>query len=110
MSAKETTKSFLAGWAGGCGNLIVGHPFDTIKASARSSTLFSLWPQVRMQDNPNYKGALDCLRQTIKHEGPLAVYKGVVAPMSGGFVVVHTSSRTTTNRSGPCICHILRII
>ena len=28
---KTAAKSFLAGWVGGVGNLLVGHPFDTVK-------------------------------------------------------------------------------
>jgi hypothetical protein len=26
---------------------------------------------------PRYSGALDCLAQTLRHEGPLALYQGV---------------------------------
>ena len=67
----DLLKSFLAGWMGGIGNLVVGHPFDTVK------TL--------MQNAPpgQYKSGTDCLQQLIKKEGPLAVYKGVKAPMAG---------------------------
>lgn len=68
---KAGVKSFLAGWAGGIGNLLVGHPFDTVK--------------VRLQDDTRrqYSGAMDCVRKSIKAEGPLALYKGVTAPMTG---------------------------
>jgi solute carrier family 25 (mitochondrial carnitine/acylcarnitine transporter), member 20/29 len=71
----DLLKSFLAGWVGGIGNLMVGHPFDTVK------TL--------MQNAPKgaYKSSGDCLLQLVKAEGPLAVYKGVTAPMTGVGVV-----------------------
>lgn len=71
----DLLKSFMAGWIGGIGNLLVGHPFDTIK------TL--------MQSAPpgTYNGAFDCLSKLVKAEGPLAVYKGVRAPMTGVGVV-----------------------
>lgn len=35
-AVKDGIKSFLAGWAGGVGNLVVGHPFDTVKVGGRS--------------------------------------------------------------------------
>jgi solute carrier family 25 (mitochondrial carnitine/acylcarnitine transporter), member 20/29 len=71
----DLLKSFVAGWVGGIGNLMVGHPFDTVK------TL--------MQNAPKgtYKNSADCLGKLIKAEGPLAVYKGVKAPMTGVGVV-----------------------
>jgi solute carrier family 25 (mitochondrial carnitine/acylcarnitine transporter), member 20/29 len=65
----ESLKSFLAGWAGGCGILAVGHPFDTVK------TL--------MQANNQYKSAAECVTTIVKTEGPLALYKGVTAPLCG---------------------------
>ena len=67
----ETAKSFVAGWAGGFGLLIAGHPFDTVKTLMQNDT------------RGQYKGALDCVRQLTRTEGPLAVYKGVQAPMMG---------------------------
>lgn len=67
----DIAKSFIAGWVGGVGNLVVGHPFDTVK------TL--------MQNAPpgKFASSADCLSQLVKNEGPLAVYKGVKAPMTG---------------------------
>ena len=71
----DTLKSFLAGWAGGAGNLLVGHPFDTVKTLLQNDS------------KGQYKGAVDCVRQLVKNEGPLAVYKGVTAPLCGTGVV-----------------------
>jgi len=67
----DSLKAFIAGWAGGVGILAVGHPFDTVKTM--------------MQNAPDgqYKGAMDCVRQITKKEGPLALYKGVQAPLAG---------------------------
>jgi solute carrier family 25 carnitine/acylcarnitine transporter 20/29 len=67
----DALKSFIAGWIGGVGNLVVGHPFDTVKTM--------------MQNAPEgaYKSTGDCVKQIIAKEGPLALYKGVMAPMAG---------------------------
>jgi solute carrier family 25 carnitine/acylcarnitine transporter 20/29 len=67
----EAIKSFLAGWVGGAGIIAVGHPFDTIKT--------------RLQAAPELynKGALDCLKSTIKKEGPLTLYKGAIPLLTG---------------------------
>lgn len=48
---KDSVKSFLAGWCGGIGNLLVGHPFDTVK--------------VRLQDDVRrvYSGPLDVVKK-----------------------------------------------
>lgn len=51
--------------------LLVGHPFDTIK--------------VRLQTTPpsRFSGPLACLLSTLRHEGPLALYKGATPPLIG---------------------------
>lgn len=67
----ESLKSFLAGWAGGLGILVVGHPFDTVK------TLLQNAPKGQ------YKNTADCVRQVVRKEGPGGLYKGVTAPMAG---------------------------
>jgi len=71
----DLAKSFVAGWVGGIGNLLVGHPFDTIKTLMQSAP------------KGTYKNSADCLMQLVKQEGPTAVYKGVRAPMTGVGVV-----------------------
>lgn len=52
---------------------MIGHPLDTVK--------------VRLQLNPAYKGAWDCLLQTIKREGILGLYKGMASPLAGISIV-----------------------
>ncbi|CAG8501157.1 6051_t:CDS:2 [Diversispora eburnea] len=69
-----TTKSgwedFIAGSFAGMAQVAVGQPLDTIK--------------VRLQVNPEkYKGPTDCFIQTVKLEGPLALYKGMASPLVG---------------------------
>ncbi|KAG0252892.1 hypothetical protein DFQ27_007785 [Actinomortierella ambigua] len=71
---KETHKrwhGFLAGVASGVTKLAVGHPFDTIK--------------VRMQTSGTgrFQGPLHCLMETLKKEGPRALYKGATPPLIG---------------------------
>ncbi|KAJ2720323.1 hypothetical protein GGI07_004662 [Coemansia sp. Benny D115] len=63
---------FAAGTVGGWAQVVVGHPFDTIK--------------VRMQTQPSppiYSGGMDCVRTTIRNEGASALYKGVTSPLAG---------------------------
>lgn len=49
--------------------VFAGHPLDTIK--------------VRLQATTMYKGTWDCFSQTVKKEGPLGLYKGMGAPLTG---------------------------
>ncbi|GAA5885189.1 hypothetical protein JCM16303_005892 [Sporobolomyces ruberrimus] len=67
----EKWKGFAAGTLSGLSKLAIGHPFDTIK--------------VRMQCSKpgTYTGPLQCLVDTIKGEGPRALYKGASPPAVG---------------------------
>uniref|UniRef100_A0AAV1V4W6 Mitochondrial carrier n=1 Tax=Peronospora matthiolae TaxID=2874970 RepID=A0AAV1V4W6_9STRA len=59
-----------AGTIGGIAGVVVGQPFDTVK--------------VRLQTHSkHYNGALDCARQTLKHEGTLGFFKGMTSPVVG---------------------------
>ncbi|PVU99621.1 hypothetical protein BB559_000534 [Furculomyces boomerangus] len=65
-------QEFIAGTFGGWAQVVVGHPFDTLK--------------VRMQTQPTppiYKNTIHCLQTTIKNEGLAGLYKGVASPMMG---------------------------
>lgn len=64
-------RGFMAGAFSGFAKCMVGHPFDTIKVRMQTST------------NGRFSGPLDCLLQTVRKEGPLAVYKGVTPPLVG---------------------------
>lgn len=56
---------FLAGICSGITKLVIGHPFDTIKIRMQTEGGFG-----------RFRGTWDCLRQTIRKEGVLAMYKG----------------------------------
>uniref|UniRef100_A0A7S1QZB2 Mitochondrial carrier protein n=1 Tax=Neobodo designis TaxID=312471 RepID=A0A7S1QZB2_NEODS len=65
----DGVKSFLAGWAGGISMIFVGHPFDTVKIA------------VQHAKPGEYRNSFDCARRIVRREGPLALYKGCLAPM-----------------------------
>ncbi|KAJ3341790.1 hypothetical protein HDU93_004174 [Gonapodya sp. JEL0774] len=65
----DTLREFAGGTVGGWAQVLVGHPFDTIK--------------VRIQTNNQYRNALHALTDTLKNEGPQALYKGVTSPIIG---------------------------
>ncbi|OZJ04220.1 hypothetical protein BZG36_02969 [Bifiguratus adelaidae] len=62
---------FLAGNVGGMAQVLVGQPLDTIK--------------VRLQTDSvgRFNGAWDCCVKTVKNEGFLALYKGMLSPLIG---------------------------
>ena len=64
-------KGFVGGVFSGVAKLSVGHPFDTIKVRLQTS------------ERTQFKGAWDCLLQTIKNEGPRGLYKGATPPLVG---------------------------
>ncbi|GAB9464925.1 hypothetical protein Gpo141_00002347 [Globisporangium polare] len=59
-----------SGTVAGCSGIIVGQPFDTIKVRLQTHGAF-------------YKGSVDCVRQTFKHEGALGFFKGMTSPLFG---------------------------
>ncbi|RCK55698.1 Carrier protein YMC1, mitochondrial [Candida viswanathii] len=68
---KQVAKDLFAGTMGGIAQVLVGQPFDLVK--------------VRLQSSPEgtYTGALDVIRKTLAHEGPLGFYKGTLTPLLG---------------------------
>ena len=66
---------FIAGVFSGITKLSVGHPFDTVK--------------VRLQTSPEskFKGPIDCVIQTLRHEGVRGLYKGATPPLVGWMVM-----------------------
>ncbi|KAL2263466.1 hypothetical protein VTK26DRAFT_6673 [Humicola hyalothermophila] len=64
-------KGFVAGVFSGIAKLSVGHPFDTIKVRLQTSS------------SARFSGPVDCLLQTIRREGPTALYKGATPPLVG---------------------------
>ncbi|CAI9095364.1 OLC1v1031299C1 [Oldenlandia corymbosa var. corymbosa] len=72
----EVAKDLTAGTVGGAAQLIVGHPFDTIKVKLQSQ------PVPLPGQPPRYSGAMDAVRQTLAAEGPRGLYKGMGAPLA----------------------------
>ncbi|XP_008783370.1 mitochondrial carnitine/acylcarnitine carrier-like protein [Phoenix dactylifera] len=72
----EIAKDLTAGTIGGAAQLIVGHPFDTIKVKLQSQ------PAPLPGQLPKYSGAMDAVKQTIAGEGPRGLYKGMGAPLA----------------------------
>jgi solute carrier family 25 carnitine/acylcarnitine transporter 20/29 len=58
----------LGGFVSGSVMIICGQPFDTVK--------------VRLQaGHTAYKGALDCVKTTVRTEGPRSLFKGMLSPL-----------------------------
>ncbi|GMY29764.1 mitochondrial carnitine/acylcarnitine carrier-like protein [Fagus crenata] len=72
----DVAKDLAAGTVGGAAQLIVGHPFDTIKVKLQSQ------PAPLPGQPLKYAGAMDAVRQTIAAEGPRGLYKGMGAPLA----------------------------
>ncbi|KAK9810326.1 hypothetical protein WJX72_008725 [[Myrmecia] bisecta] len=74
--APNAFKDLMAGTVAGSAQLVVGHPFDTIKVKLQSQ------PQPAPGMKPMYSGALDATRQTIAKEGLQGLFKGMGAPLA----------------------------
>ncbi|XP_043783020.1 solute carrier family 25 member 45 isoform X3 [Cervus elaphus] len=64
--------AFLWSLAGALG-LVLGHPFDTVK--------------VRLQTQTTYRGIVDCMVKTYRHESLLGFFKGMSFPIASISVV-----------------------
>lgn len=69
-----------AGTSAGIAQLIVGHPFDTVKVKLQNMS------RPAPGEAPAYTSAIDCARKTVVNEGPAGLYRGITAPMA--FVAV----------------------
>ncbi|KAF2481419.1 mitochondrial carrier domain-containing protein [Neohortaea acidophila] len=70
----EALKDIAFGSIAGIAGKVVEYPFDTVK--------------VRLQSQPDhvplqYKGPLDCFRQSVRQDGFRGLYRGVSAPFAG---------------------------
>ncbi|XP_047055773.1 mitochondrial carnitine/acylcarnitine carrier-like protein [Lolium rigidum] len=72
----DVAKDLAAGTVGGAAQLVVGHPFDTIKVKLQSQ------PTPPPGQPPKFAGAIDAVKQTIAAEGPGGLYKGMGAPLA----------------------------
>ncbi|GAW21517.1 hypothetical protein ANO14919_110390 [Xylariales sp. No.14919] len=69
--ASQNYKGFVAGVFSGIAKLSVGHPFDTIKVRLQTT------------DITRFNGPLQCVTQTVRHEGVRGLYKGATPPLVG---------------------------
>ncbi|XP_050152190.1 mitochondrial carnitine/acylcarnitine carrier-like protein [Malus sylvestris] len=72
----EVVKDLAAGTVGGAAQLVVGHPFDTIKVKLQSQ------PTPLPGQPPKFSGAFDAVKQTLAAEGAGGLYKGMGAPLA----------------------------
>lgn len=72
----DVAKDLTAGTMGGVAQLLVGHPFDTIKVKLQSQPPASSGVPLK------YAGAIDAVKQTLASEGPRGLYKGMGAPLA----------------------------
>jgi len=74
--SEAVAKDLTAGTFAGVAQLLVGHPFDTIKVKLQSQ------PAPLPGQPPKYAGAMDAVKQTLAAEGPKGLYKGMGAPLA----------------------------
>lgn len=72
----EVAKDLAAGTVGGVAQLVVGHPFDTIKVKLQSQ------PTPLPGQLPKYSSAIDAVKKTLAAEGAGGLYKGMGAPLA----------------------------
>ncbi|KAF3792229.1 Mitochondrial carnitine/acylcarnitine carrier-like protein [Nymphaea thermarum] len=72
----DVAKDLTAGTIGGAAQLIVGHPFDTVKVKLQSQ------PAALPGQPPTYAGAIDAVKKTLSAEGPRGLYKGMGVPLA----------------------------
>lgn len=65
----DSANDFISGLFSGWAQVLVGHPFDTVK--------------VNLQTQSQYKGAMHCVKSIVKEDGFLGLYKGVKSPLVG---------------------------
>ncbi|KOS21453.1 Mitochondrial substrate carrier family protein L [Escovopsis weberi] len=70
-AAKTDYKGFVAGVFSGIAKLTVGHPFDTVKVRLQTT------------EASRFRGPLQCVLQTVRHEGVRGLYKGATPPLVG---------------------------
>lgn len=64
-------KHSIAGTVGGLLSVTLGHPLDTVKVRLQTTTILA------SNQNAKFNGTLDCIRQTVRREGTMALFKGL---------------------------------
>jgi len=76
---KQASLDFFAGWLGGMAGVLVGHPFDTVKARLQTQHVSSGPPGVNGgaggSNGNGYKGTLHCFAQIVQKESAFGLYK-----------------------------------
>ncbi|PHT59855.1 hypothetical protein CQW23_02218 [Capsicum baccatum] len=72
----DIAKDLTSGTIGGATQLIIGHPFDTIKVKLQSQ------PTPLPGQHPKYSGAIDAIRQTVAAKGDRGLFKDMGAPLA----------------------------
>ncbi|KAK9867689.1 hypothetical protein WJX84_006372 [Apatococcus fuscideae] len=72
----EVLKDLTAGTIAGAAQLVVGHPFDTIKVKLQGQ------PHPKPGELPHYNGAIDATRKTLAEGGVRALFRGMGAPLA----------------------------
>ncbi|KAK9841283.1 hypothetical protein WJX74_003110 [Apatococcus lobatus] len=72
----DVVKDLTAGTIAGAAQLVVGHPFDTIKVKLQSQ------PRPKPGEVPHYNGAIDATRKTLSEGGVRALFRGMGAPLA----------------------------
>ncbi|ODQ52235.1 mitochondrial carrier [Saitoella complicata NRRL Y-17804] len=89
--ARAAFFDILNGSMAGSAGKLIEYPFDTIKVRLQSqphtlpspSSLSSLSAPSSAFAPPHFSGPLDCLRQTLRNEGPTGLYRGLSSPLIG---------------------------
>lgn len=82
-------RELFAGTMGGTAQILVGHPFDTVKVKLQSMRL----PPPGQP--PQYTGAIDVVRKVVSREGLAGLYAGIQAPLP--FVAVFNATLFAAN-------------
>ncbi|KAF0852413.1 mitochondrial solute carrier family 25 (mitochondrial carnitine/acylcarnitine transporter) member 20/29 [Andalucia godoyi] len=75
-------QQFVAGTFGGAGLVIAGYPMDTIKVRLQTTVAAPAGGGGGLSA-PVFRGPMDCLVRTVRHEGFRGLYKGVSSPLGG---------------------------
>jgi len=75
-------QAVLPGSLGGAARVLTGQPFDTVKVRLQIQEYDS--KGVGLQ----YANSGDCLRKIVKQEGPMALYRGSLAPLVGNILLL----------------------
>mmetsp|Transcript_15523 Transcript_15523/g.44024 ORF Transcript_15523/g.44024 Transcript_15523/m.44024 type:complete len:307 (+) Transcript_15523:52-972(+) len=79
----ESQKDILAGCARGGAQILVGHPLDTLKVRLQTSASGGSAHARGTASAPAFSGMFHCLRETVRCDGVMGLYKGASSPFVG---------------------------